>query len=422
MGIVAVTAVVSASINVALPHIKQALLQRQLYDGRLQAADYWDATPKILSAGLGFTNIIGLPSLDEPTVRAAGGAWAASLTCANETTPAASLRTSAALSSDVSLVYRVTAGATIDHEDGIPIVFSWPVRSNTIDPLDFQFTLNTGQVVYPKAAGIWPNWELDERNTVVVFGHLGNRGVAGEPGAAFPVRLDIVARSSPLMLAGPKGDQAATGLSWTTDHSGYAIGPTLIGAKLNRVDHPAQVEGGIAFAGNDTLPNDEIALYGSAAQYRLRLLTSGGFSPDGVRGLRPTDFARYFRLRGLAPDGRPTFLTQTGVEYHLMGGTVRILGLSDLGKKAGAAPGVNYDDCYAEDRDNYVDVILAGDEAAIRQLAALEMPGLVGGYGALYNPGGPGPTPFPGVRYSAPSPPVIQPITLALDNPMRVSR
>jgi hypothetical protein len=134
------------------------------------------------------------------------------------------------------------------------------------------------------------------------------------------------------------------------------------------------------------------------------------------------DFARYFRLRGLAPDGKLTLLTQTGVDYRLMGGTVRILGLSDLGKKAGATSGVAYDDCYAEDRDNYIDVILAGDEAAIRHLTAVEMPGLVGGYGALYNPGGPGPTPFPGVRYSAPSPPVIQPITLALDNPMRLSR
>jgi hypothetical protein len=416
---VALIAVVSASVLVALPQIKQVILQRQLYDGRLQAADYWDATPKILSAGLGFTNIIGLSSLDEPTVRAAGGAWAASPTCANGTTPTASQRTSAALSSDVSLLYRVTPGATIDHEDGLPIVFSWPVRSNSIDPLDFQFTLNTGQVVFPKAAGIWPNWELNERNTVVVFGHLGNRGLAGETGAAFPVRLDIVARSSPLMLSGPMGDQAATGLSWTTDHSGYAIGPTLVGAKLNRVDHLVQGEGGL-FVGTDALPNDEFALYGSAAQYRLRLLTSGGFSPDGVTGLRPTDFARYFRLRGLAPDRKLTLLTQTGVDYRLMGGTVRILGLSDLGKKA--ASDVAYDDCYAEDRDNYIDVILAGDEAAIRRLTGVEMPGLVGGYGALYNPGGPGPTPFPGVRYSAPSPPVIQPITLALDNPMRLSR
>src|SRR5262249_26393517 len=267
------------------------------------------------------------------------------------TTPTPSQRTSAALSSDVSLVYRVAAGATIEHEDGLPIVFSWPVRTNTIDPLDFRFTLNTGQVVFPKTAGSWPNWELNERNTVVVFGHLGNRGLAGEPGATFPIRLDIVARSSPLMLAGPTGDQAATGLSWTTDHSGYAIGPTLVGAKLNRVDHPVQGEGGLAFAGPDTLPNDEITLYGSAAQYRLRLLTSGGFSPDGVTGLRPTDFARYFRLRGLGSDGQLTLLTQAGVDFRLKGGTVRILGLSDLGKQAGAATGVAYDDCYAEDQD-----------------------------------------------------------------------
>ena len=33
-----------------------------------------------------------------------------------------------------------------------------------------------------------------------------------------------------------------------------------------------------------------------------------------------------------------------------------------------------------------------------------------------------GAEPFPGVRYSAPGPPDLQPVTIALDDPMRVSR
>lgn len=47
-----------------------------LYDGRLVAADYYTDRPEILSAGLGFVGIIGVPSLDRESVRAAGGAWA----------------------------------------------------------------------------------------------------------------------------------------------------------------------------------------------------------------------------------------------------------------------------------------------------------------------------------------------------------
>ena len=77
---------------------------------------------------------------------------------------------------------------------------------------------------------------------------------------------------------------------------------------------------------------------------------------------------------------------------------------------------------YAEDRDNYVDLVLSGDDAAARNLTAVEMPGIPGGYRGLYNPGGPGPNPFPGVRYTLASPPVVQTITQALDNPMRVTR
>lgn len=45
-----------------------------------------------------------------------------------------------------------------------------------------------------------------------------------------------------------------------------------------------------------------------------------------------------------------------------------------------------------------------------------------GGYRAFYNPGGPGPEPFEDVKYTAPGPPDLEPVTIALDDPMRVSR
>jgi hypothetical protein len=288
--------------------------------------------------------------------------------------------------------------------------------------MSFQFTLNTGRVVFPKAAGIYPNWELNERNVVVVFGQLGNRGLPGEAGAEFPIRLDIIGTSTSLTLVGPSGEKSAVGLSWTTTASGYAVGPTLVGAKLNRIDYPPQGEGGVFLLGQDFLPNDEQALYGNEGKFRLRMLTTGGFSPDGVHGVRPNDFQKFFRLQAKGPDGKTVLMDKIGVDYQVSGGTLRILGMSDLGKKEDPSSGVVYDDCYTEDHDNYIDVIIAGDELAARNITFLEIPGLPGGYQALYNPGGPGPKPFSGVRYTAPSPPLLQPVTIALDNPMRVSR
>jgi hypothetical protein len=45
-----------------------------------------------------------------------------------------------------------------------------------------------------------------------------------------------------------------------------------------------------------------------------------------------------------------------------------------------------------------------------------------GGCTAFYNPGGPGPEPFDGVRYTAPGTPDLERDTIALDDTMRVSR
>jgi hypothetical protein len=417
----AIAAVAAVAVFTVLV-VQPAIIQHQLYNGRLQDADYWTPEPQILSAGLGFTGIVGLSALDEQSVRDASGAWESSLTCENGKQPESSQRTSASLTSSVSRSFRIRSGAKVDHDDGLPIVFSWPVRSDTIDAESFQFTLSTGRTVIPDAAGIVPNWELNERNVVVVFGKFGNRGLAGESGAEYPVRLDIVTGKSALMLAGPSGDRSAVGLSWSADRSGYSTGPTLVGAKLNRVDHPPQGEGGVAFIGNDTMPNDEVTIYGDAALFRLRMLTTGGFSPDGVLGVRPTDFERFFRLHAAGTGGSDVILDKTGVDYAVMGGTLRILGLSDLGKKEDASGGVIYDGCYREDHDNYIDIILSGDVAAAQHLTILEMPGEQGSYASLYNPGGPGATPFSGVRYTVPSPQVLQPILIAIDNPMRVSR
>lgn len=104
----------------------------------------------------------------------------------------------------------------------------------------------------------------------------------------------------------------------------------------------------------------------------------------------------------------------------MAGCTIRVVSLSDLGRKPGGD--VVEDDCYQEDGDNQIDVILAGDENAMSAITHLEMPGLRAGYMPLYNPGGPGPTPFDEVTYTEPSPPLVLPVDVALEDPMQVDR
>jgi hypothetical protein len=392
----------------------------QMHNGELVAADYWADVPLILSAGMGFDNIVGLPELTEETVREAGGSWHGSVTCPSGEKPAPVDYTSASSSDQVSRFFKGFS----EYDDGLPIVFSWPVATETVDLSDFQFTLNTGEVVFPNSIGMWPNWEHNERNTVVAFGDFGNRGLSSEDDVVFPVRLDIVEDDTPLLLIGPGGQEFnAVGLNWETDTTPYDSGPKLVGAKLNYVGEEAIGEGGLQLVGSISgmLPNDEFSLY-DEGDYRIRVLTTGGFSPDGVTGLLPDMYEDFFRLHVNGEDGKTVLLEEVGVEYAVAGGTLRVVGLSDLGQKENPDAGIYYDDCYSEDRDNYIDIILVGDEEAARNVKFVEIPSLEGGYRAFYNPGGPGPEPFDGVRYTAPGPPDMEPVIIALDDPMRVDR
>ena len=394
-------------------------IQDQLFDGALKEADYWSDEPGILSAGMGFEGIIGWPEVNQETVREAEGSWYGSVMCTNGEDPPAGAYTSTVSTAGIELFYKGTA----EDDDGLPIVFSWPVATETVDLTDFQFTLNTGDIVFPNSAGMLPNWELNERNTVVVFGDFGNRGLSSEEGAVFPVRLDIVEDETPLLLIGPNGQEFnAVGLSWETDTSPYDSGPKLVGAKINHVGNEALGEGGLGFGTRSgVLPNDELSLY-DEGDFRIRVLTTGGFSPDGITGLTPTMFEDFFRIHANGSNGELVLLEKVGQEYLVAGGALRIVGLSDLGQKENPDEGIFYDDCYAEDRDNYIDIILVGDEAAARNITHVEIPSLEGGYSAFYNPGGPGPEPFDGVRYTAPGPADLEPVINALDNPMRISR
>ena len=387
-------------------------------------ADMWDDEPKMMAAGLGFTHIIGVPGLDvnnlplsETLVREAGGTWNA-VTCGMGVDPTLNAFTSTQTPLGVAIAY----GFPVFFDDGLPIEFSWPIRPSTLDATDFLVTLNTGQKVAPHVASIAPNFEFNERSVAVIFGQFGNRLPPTDPAAVYPILVEVVADKTPLQLVGPNNRLvSAVGFHVRTRGTPYTDpdvpaeqrgGPRLVAAKLTRMSTlgegaPAPFQGAV--------PNDGVTLYGSEAQYRLRMYTSGGFSPDGVRGVFPTEFARYFRLHAKTGKGKTVMLTETGVDYAIHGGTVRIVGLADLGR-----PATTYDDCYTEDQDNYIDIILAGDASAVRRITHVEIPAVYP-YQPFYNPGGPGNNPTVGVRYSAPCPPQLQKVRMALDDPMTVT-
>lgn len=376
---------------------------RVLYEDKLIAADMFSPRPEILSAGYGFEGIIGVDG-GEAEVRAAGGTWQR-VSCTGGAAPPRRTLTSS-VERNVNI--------TVERADAIPIVFSWPYVPSTLAPTDFAVHLNDGSTVTPAVATLQPNYEYNERQVAVIFGEFGNRLRPDEPGALYPVRVEIVADEKPLLLVGPDGPVSAVGLAKESTNP-YVAGPSLVAAKLTRFS--ARGEGGPRVFGGP-FPNDGAALYGEAARFRLRMYTSGGFSPDGVRGLRPDEYERFFRVHVRQGDGSSTTIDRAGVEYTIDGGKLRVVGLADLG--AGASKEVVYDDCYVEDWDNYIDIILDGDEAAMRAITAVEIPAKAP-YGAFYNPGGPGNNPTPEVRYTAPGPPQVQAVTIALDNAQTVT-
>ncbi len=388
-------------------------------------ADYWEMEPRIMGAGLGFTGINGIPGLTvddleltKNLAQLAGASWSTPK-CGADEVPTLANYTSAATPENIQTGF----GALTYYADGYPMEFSWPVLPATVDPTDFELTLNTGAKVMPLVASIIPNSEYNERTTVVIFGYFGNRMAPESDGLVWPVSIEIVEDDTPLTLVGP-GGRMVVAVGMTKDSpppSSYTDpdaapedrgGPTLLAGKLSRMSDVGD-NAPVFLRGN--LPNHGIALYGDDAQYRVRVVTSGGMTPDSVTGLKPTDFEKYFRLRAENDAGDDVILTETDVDYMIDGYRVRILGLADIGKKQD-----EYTDCYADDKDNYIDVILNGDEEAMRRITHLEIPS-TGDYGWLVNPGGPGNDPFPDVLYTAGTPPISQELTIAIDNPMTVT-
>ena len=346
-------------------------------------ADIFAATPSIITANYGFDGYMGVPGMNgtSGTDRAIAGFYNVAWETLDPALNAAQRAYTSGVSTDnITAVY----GVDLLLADTIPVVFSNPVLPTTVNPTDFLITLSDGSQVAPLTAAFLPNLEFNERQTVVIAGYFGNRLQPGDPAALYPVSVTIVDDGSPLQLLTNTGPVSALGLSVASSNP-YVTGngPRLVVAKLNYFSNLG--EGGPIGVSQASQNNSGADLYGSQAQYRLRLYTSAGFSPDGIAGLLPSDFSRYFILEATADDGSTIEITQANTPVTIGSyGTVTVVGLADL-----AQAGTTENAAYVEDHDNYYDVILSGDLAAISRLSGVRMPSS-GDYSPVYNPGGPG--------------------------------
>ena len=349
-------------------------------------ADLFGDEAKFLTGNFGFDGYMGVPGL----MGADAEQTAAEFNVAWQTVDPALNPSLRALTSAAGLAGASGTFATsLLLADTMPLVLSFPVLPSSLDAdgSDFEVTLSDGTTVTPQIAGLTPNLEHNERQTVVIMGDFGNRTTPGNAGARYPISVAIVNDGTPLQMIGRSGPVNAVGLSIDSSNSYVAgNGPRLVSAKLNPYSDLG--EGGPIGVGAASQNNSGSDSYGDRAQYRLRLYTSAGFSPDGIASLMPDDFDRFFQLKATTESGESITITETGVTYAIgTQGTVTVVGLADL---APADTPVNA--AYVEDHDNYYDVILEGDLNAIKALRAVHMPS-GNGYSAVYNPGGPGNSP-----------------------------
>ncbi len=405
------------------------MIYQQLMVDTLIDADYWQEEPAILAAGLGFLDLNGVPQLADPglslsdieaQVRAVGGGWHDVTSTAPADGIALRARTAAGSIAGITEAF----GHPSRFGDGLPIEFSHPVLASTVQREDIVVGLNTGELVTPTNISVMPNMEYNERSTLVINGDFGNRLNPADSDAVYPVHFEVV---DELLLMTPAGTFNALGLAFgdgAEPLTAYAPGegPRLCAAKLTLADAGLAGEGGPPPFQSDSFPNDLRSLYGEAADYRLRILTTGGFSVDGVRSIYPSEFAQHFRV-GVAPADVARdetealiWLTDVGETYDIPGyGQLTVLGLADLGVALS-----NYDDSYIEDHDNQIDIVIAGDRAAAERIVMVHIPAAAP-YLPFYNPGGPGTRPDLGTRYSEPGAEWFQPVTIALEDPMQVS-
>jgi len=437
-------AIDASAVGLALPGLAAGQdpgpVNRAQHRDILIASDMWARTPRIMGMALNFTDIIGVPGLDvsnasqtldqaRSAVLASGGAWNDDVTC---NAPAEWSKKIWAYTTAVGTAQYVQAwGGAFNavNWDVVQVQFSWPPRPSTLQGTDFLVTLNDGTTVVPDNATVGPNFEYNEGTTVVLNGPaLGNRLPKSDPGARYPVSVKVVADATPLQLVGSKGRLAsAVGLTGTNDRTPYDdqpadptkwTGPRMIAAKITRMSTAG--EGGPLLLANGKLPNDGVAIFGAAnAQYRVRIATLGGaFSPDGLRAMYPNEYRSFFQLVARTKAGRLVRIIKSNHRYLIDGEPITVVGIAERTMKARPD---RWNQCLQDDSENQIDIVLKGSKAGMRKLVAVRVPAKGNGYKPLYNDGGPGSTPAPGTRYTAPSPRQTMRLINGLDNPLQAT-
>jgi hypothetical protein len=252
----------------------------------------------------------------------------------------------------------------------------------------------------------------------VLFGYFGNRLESDAVGAMYPIKLNIVEGKKPLQLVTTKGLVKATGLSKKSNNPYDAFnGPTLVGAKLSKLS----LAGDYGPDGFDNaVKNHGVEYYGTDKNlFRLRLFTSGGFSPDGVGGLLPDQFDKFFKLVAKQEDGTKSEISVAKRKYKVKGGTLKVLGIADLGQ----GREVENENTYSEDHDNQFDLIIrASSRKAVKSLKEVVLPDpRLNTHSPIYNPGGPGTDLSNQITFTEPNGGQIIAIENAIKNPNTVS-
>ncbi|MFL0736329.1 MAG: hypothetical protein AB8B39_04595 [Prochlorococcus sp.] len=403
--------------------MSQGSTYEQLHRNIVINADIYggvDSDPKILAAGYGFEGIIGIPGLlSENQIRLAkahGAGVIQSLVGLNTTAPLRNI-TSGVAPVAIKLSGFSRKRPTQTYMDAMPIEFSHPILPSTVQPENFRIHLNTGEIVTPLYVAQNPNYDFNERQTVVAFGYFGNRLPTNHPEAVHPEQFEVVKSKIPLQLITPEGLVNGTGLSHKSSNPYDSFnGPTLVGAKLSKLS----LAGDYAPVSLSIGANHGVEYYGERENlYRLRMFTSGGFSPDGVSGFEPQQFEKFFQLTAKGCDNQEVTIDRDGQWIRVKGGQLKVMGIADLGDGLNADPEYTY----SEDHDNQFDLIVkASSEQAIKSLKEVILPKpQLGTHSPIYNPGGPGTEPLAEYNYTEPSPGQTLAIEFALKDPSTVS-
>lgn len=316
--------------------------------------------------------------------------------------------------------------------DAMPICFTFPILPSSVDINQFAITLNIGFVVKPYDFTFAPNSKYNEKQCIILNGYWTNRLVdennSYTMNSIYPVSVEIVESFGKKLYAiGPKGLYNMTGKTVTfTD--GY-VSPIFLNACVltkytmpNIYNHLGDIGSGVNAIENQNSPN---ILYGNDAEYRFRIFTAFGYSPDGISPMLPDQYEKYWYLQYVDPSTSVvTNLYKQQYKYTFGSYSVTIVGLADLGFKS--TTGYN-SDTYSEDHDNQIDIVVKGDETVIKNIKKLIIPS--GGsnpdtgvsYISFMCPGGPGPTPIPGIKYTLPSEYQELDIINNLNNPKTVT-